>query len=108
MGANTTAVTDQSWNSEVLQSDKLVLVDFWAEWCGPCRKVGPILDEIAEELGDKITIAKLNVDDNPNTARDYNVMSIPMLTIFKDGQAVQTAIGLRPKSEILKLINAVL
>ena len=82
---NTKAVTDATFISEVLQSDTPVLVDFWAEWCGPCLRVAPVLEEIATEMGDKVKVVKLDIDANPNTARDYQVLSVPTLTLFKGG-----------------------
>ena len=102
----TKAVTDATFEIEVLKSDTPVLVDFWAEWCGPCLRVAPVLEEIAGELGDKIKIVKLDIDANPNTARDYRVMSVPTLTIFKDGQPVQSVAGARPKGELVRLIES--
>ncbi len=102
------AVTDATFVSEVLQSDKPVLVDFWAEWCGPCLRVAPVLDEIAAEMGEKVKIVKLDIDSNPNTARDYQVMSVPTLTIFKGGQPVQSVAGARPKSDLIRLIESAL
>jgi thioredoxin 1 len=99
MGA--TPVTDAEWTNEVLESDKPVLVDFWAEWCGPCRMVGPIVDEIADENGDKIKVLKLNVDENPNTAREYGVMSIPTLLVFKGGQPDKRIVGAKAKSALM-------
>jgi thioredoxin 1 len=99
MGA--TPVTDNEWATEVLESDTPVLVDFWAEWCGPCRMVGPIVDEIAEEQGGKIKVLKLNVDENPNTAREYGVMSIPTLLVFNDGQAEKRIVGAKAKSALM-------
>ncbi|SDY19244.1 thioredoxin [Micromonospora pattaloongensis] len=107
MGA-TKAVTDANFVTDVLQSDKPVLVDFWAEWCAPCRKVSPLLEEIAGEMGDKVTIVKLNIDENPETARAYRVMSVPTLTIFKGGQPVQSVAGARPKGDLVKLIESAL
>ncbi|TDC39924.1 thioredoxin [Micromonospora sp. 15K316] len=104
----TKAVTDASFVSDVLQADKPVLVDFWAEWCGPCRKVSPLLEEIAGEMSDQVTIVKLNIDENPETARAYRVMSVPTLTIFKNGQPVQSIAGAKPKGELLKLIESAL
>jgi thioredoxin 1 len=98
-------VTDANFASDVLQSEKPVLVDFWAEWCAPCRKVTPLLEEIAGELGDKITIVKLNIDENPETARAYRVMSVPTLTIFKNGEPVQSVAGAKPKGVLVKLIE---
>ncbi|MEU8387174.1 thioredoxin [Micromonospora sp. NPDC048843] len=104
----TKAVTDKSFVADVLQADKPVLVDFWAEWCGPCRKVSPLLEEIAREMGDQVTIVKLNIDENPETARAYRVMSVPTLTVFKNGQAVQSIAGAKPKGELVRLIESAL
>ena len=102
MGANTKTVTDSTFDTDVLQADKPVLVDFWAEWCGPCRQVAPVLEEIANEHADKLTIAKLNIDENPETARNYRVMSIPTMAVFKGGELVKTIVGARPKAAILR------
>ena len=107
MGA-TKAVTDETFVTEVLQSDTPVLVDFWAEWCGPCLRVAPVLEEIANELGDKVKVVKLDIDANPNTARDYRVLSVPTLTVFKDGEPVQSVAGARPKGDLMRLIESAL
>ncbi len=104
----TKAVTDATFVDEVLMSETPVLVDFWAEWCGPCLRVAPVLEEIAREMGGKIKIVKVDIDSNPNTARDYRVMSVPTLTIFKGGEAVQSVAGARPKGDLVKLIEAAL
>ena len=90
-------VTDANFDSEVLKSSKPVVVDFWAEWCGPCRAVSPILDQIRDEHGDKIEVVKLNVDENPGLAMKYNITSIPAMKLFQNGEVVQTIIGAKPK-----------
>jgi thioredoxin len=102
------AVTDATFSDEVLMSSTPVLVDFWAEWCGPCLRVAPVLEEIAREMGGKVKIVKVDIDSNPNTARDYRVMSVPTLTIFKGGQPVQSVAGARPKGDLVKLIESAL
>jgi len=104
----TKAVTDATFVSEVLQSETPVLVDFWAEWCGPCLRVAPVLEELASELGDKIKVVKVDIDANPNTARDYAVLSVPTLTVFKGGRPVQSVAGARPKGDLLRLIETAL
>lgn len=101
MAANTVIVTDSSFADTVLTSDKPVLVDFWATWCGPCRMVSPVLEEIAAENPDKITLAKLDIDENPNVARDYQVMSIPTMILFKGGEPVKQIVGAKPKAALL-------
>ena len=91
------SITDATFDHEVLQSGKTVLVDFWAEWCGPCRAVGPILDQIAAEHADSIEIVKLNVDENPQTAAKYQITSIPAMKVYQGGEVVKTVIGAKPK-----------
>ena len=98
--SNAKAVTDASFASDVLDNEKTVLVDFWAEWCGPCRAVAPILDQIAAEHGDKLEIVKLNVDDNPETSMKYQITSIPALKVYKGGEVVKTIIGAKPKAAL--------
>jgi thioredoxin 1 len=105
MSENITDVTDSDFDVEVLRSDRAVLVDFWAEWCVPCHMVSPVVEEIAREHSDRLKAAKLNVDDNPVVARQYGVMSIPTLIVFKDGQEKARVIGARGKEAILREIE---
>jgi len=98
----TRAVTEETFEAEVLQASKPVVVDYWAEWCGPCRQVGPVLEEIATEHGDKIDVVKLNVDDNPEVAQRYGILNIPTLSIFQGGRVVKEIVGARPKSALLE------
>ena len=98
-------VSDASWDSEVLKANGPVVVDFWAEWCGPCRMIGPALDEIAGAMGDKVKIVKLNVDENPETASKYGVMSIPTLMIFKNGEMASRQVGAAPKAKLQQWIT---
>jgi thioredoxin len=101
-------VTDSTFSDEVLNSEKPVLVDFWATWCGPCKMVAPVLEEIAREHGDKLTIAKLDIDQNQATARDYQVMSIPTMIVFQGGKPVKQIVGAKPKAALLNDLSDVL
>jgi thioredoxin 1 len=102
MAKNTVDVTDATFSDDVLASEKTVLVDFWAEWCGPCKMVAPVLDEIAGENKDKLTVAKLDIDRNPAAARDYQVMSIPTMIVFQGGKPVKQIVGAKPKAALLR------
>ena len=104
--SNTVAVTQNTFKSTVIESDKPVVIDFWAQWCGPCKKLSPILEEISEEMGDKITVATVDVDQERMLGAMYQVMSIPTVLIFKDGEKVDEFVGLIPKADIVDRINA--
>ena len=101
MGSATITVTDASFETDVLGSSKPVIVDYWAEWCGPCRMVAPILEEIAAEHADKVVVAKLNVDENPRSAAAAGVVSIPTMAVYQNGQVVKTIIGAKPKPALM-------
>jgi thioredoxin 1 len=101
MGA-TKAVTDETFEAEVLKSSKPVIVDYWAEWCGPCRMIAPVLEEIASEYGEKIDVVKLNVDENPGVAQRYQILAIPTLNVFQNGEVVKQIKGAKPKAALLK------
>ncbi|UUX51379.1 thioredoxin TrxA [Nisaea acidiphila] len=105
---STIAVTDTSFSDSVLNSDKPVLVDFWAEWCGPCKAIAPALEEMAQSMGDKVTVAKINIDENPQTPQQYGVRGIPTLILFKDGQVAATKMGAMPKAQLQQWVDEAL
>lgn len=98
-------ITDSEFDSAVLAGKGPVLVDFWAEWCGPCKQLGPILDDLSKEMGDKVTIAKVNIDENPESPQKYGVRGIPTMILFKDGKAVATKVGSLPKSQLVEWLK---
>lgn len=100
------AITDSQFDDEVLKAKGMVLVDFWAEWCGPCRQLIPILEEISKEMGDKVKICKVNVDESPDKAAEFGIRSIPSVFLFKDGKQVDFKVGLNTKSTLVSWINA--
>jgi thioredoxin 1 len=102
------ALNDENFENEVLNSETPVLVDFWAQWCGPCRALAPVIEEIAEEYGDKLKVGKLNVDENPGAPSAFEIRSIPTLIVFKDGAVVDRVVGALPKNQIADLVNTAL
>ena len=106
MGEFTKTVTDLSFEADVLGSDKPVLVDFWAEWCGPCKMIAPALEQIANELGDKVTIAKMDIMENPETPAKFGVQNIPLMLLFKDGKVVAQKVGAAPRSQLQQWLES--
>ncbi|MBX6351813.1 MAG: thioredoxin [Thermoflavifilum sp.] len=104
----TVKVTDETFQSFIQQADKPVLVDFWATWCGPCKMLGPVLEEVSDEYADKLIVGKLDVDENPQTAQQFGIMSVPTVLVFKDGQVVKQLIGYRPKADLVAQLADVL
>jgi thioredoxin 1 len=102
---STVQVTDQSFEKDVLQADRPVLVDFWAEWCGPCKQIAPALEQISDELGAQVTVAKLNIEESPTTPSRYGVRGIPTMMLFKDGQMTSMKVGAMPKQKILEWLS---
>ena len=105
---STVKVTDSSFSDSVLNSDKPVLVDFWAEWCGPCKAIAPALEEMAQSMGDRVTVAKINIDENPQIPQQYGVRGIPTLMLFKEGQVAATKMGAMPKAQLQQWIDEAL
>jgi thioredoxin 1 len=105
---STVKITDSSFESDVLKAGGPVLVDFWAEWCGPCKAIAPTLEDLAKEMNGKLTVAKLNIDENPATPNKYRVQGIPTLMLFKGGQVAATKVGSLPKSKLVEWVNSVI
>lgn len=106
MAGGVIEVKDATFEDQVINANEPVLVDFWAEWCGPCRMMAPVIEQMAQDYSGKMKVAKLNVDENPESASNYGVMSIPTLILFKNGQAVERFVGFRPKQELARLVDA--
>ncbi len=101
-------ITDQNFEAEVLKADKPIIIDFWAEWCGPCRQIAPIISELAAQYGDRVKIVKMDIDNNPNTPGQYGIRAIPTILAFKNGQVVQQIQGARPKADFQKMVDGLL
>ena len=108
MGNNTLVFTDSNFNEEVVSSELPSLVDFWAEWCAPCKSIAPVVEELAKEYQSKVKIGKLNVDENPKTATQYGIRGIPTLLLFKEGKVVQQVVGIKSKTEIQKALDSII
>ena len=106
--ANVAEVTDQTFETEVLQADKPTIIDFWAEWCAPCRQIAPIISELAAEYGDRVKIVKMDIDKSPATPGQYGIRAIPTILAFKDGQVVEQIQGARPKADFQKMVDSLL
>ncbi len=104
MAGNVIVLTESNWHAEVINSDRPVVVDFWAPWCGPCRIIAPIIEELAMELGDKVKFGKLNTDENPNIAMQYGIRAIPTIMLFSKGEIADTRIGVQPKEALKQMI----